>query len=74
MGQTGKPTRQNRTITVDFHAETTYAALLGNTKAFLEVVFAFLRLWGMNRGNANEINMYVFLLKSVSVINSITCV
>jgi hypothetical protein len=42
MGQTVKPTRQNRTITVDFHDETTYAELLGNTKAFLEVVFAFL--------------------------------
>jgi hypothetical protein len=42
MGQTVKPTRQNRTITVDFHDETTYSELLGNTKAFLEVVFAFL--------------------------------
>src|SRR5438105_8888284 len=37
MGQTVKPTRQNRTITVDFHDETTYSELLGNTKAFLEV-------------------------------------
>ena len=42
MGQTVKPTRQNRTITVDSHDETTYSELLGNTKAFLEVVFAFL--------------------------------
>jgi hypothetical protein len=42
MGQTVKPTRQNRTITVDFHDETTYSELLSNTKAFLEVVFAFL--------------------------------
>jgi hypothetical protein len=25
MGQSAKPTRQNRTITVDFHDETTYA-------------------------------------------------
>jgi len=41
MGPTAKPTRQNRTITVDFRDETTYAALLGNPKAFLEVVFAF---------------------------------
>src|SRR5712691_7860074 len=46
MGQTVKPTRQNRTITVDFHDETTYAELLGNTKAFLEVVFAFLLALG----------------------------
>jgi len=28
MGQSAKPTRQNRTITVDFHDETTYAELL----------------------------------------------
>src|SRR5215831_15271005 len=42
MRQTVKPTRENRTITVDFHDETTYFALLGNTKAFLEVVLAFL--------------------------------
>src|SRR5712691_6752307 len=46
MGQTAKPTRQNRTVTVDFHDETTYAELLGNTKAFLEVVFAFLLALG----------------------------
>src|SRR6266849_5717709 len=41
MGQSAKPTRQNRTITVDFHDETTYAELLGNTKAFVEFVLAF---------------------------------
>jgi hypothetical protein len=42
MGQTAKPTRENRTITVDFHDETTYVALLGNTKGFVEFVLAFL--------------------------------
>jgi hypothetical protein len=42
MGQSAKPTRQNRTITVDFHDETTYAELLGNTKAFVEFVLAFI--------------------------------
>ena len=42
MGQFAKPTRENRTITVDFHDETTYFALLGNTKAFVEVVLAFI--------------------------------
>ncbi len=41
MGQSAKPTRHNRTITVDFHDETTYAELLGNTKAFVEFVLAF---------------------------------
>ena len=42
MGQTAKPPRQNRTLTVDFHSETTYFALLGNTKAFIEFVLAFI--------------------------------
>src|SRR6266571_3325280 len=41
MGQTAKPIRADRTITIDFHDETTYFALLGNTKAFVEFVFAF---------------------------------
>jgi hypothetical protein len=35
-------TRHNRTITVDFHDETTYSHLLDNGKAFLEWVLAFL--------------------------------
>ena len=46
MGQTAKRTRENRTITVDFHDETTYFALLGNTKAFVEFVLAFLLALG----------------------------
>src|SRR5882762_6625265 len=35
MGHTAKPTRQNRTITVDFQDETTYFQLLGDTQAFV---------------------------------------
>jgi len=42
MGHAAKPTRHNRTLTIDFHDETTYAELLGNTKAFVEFVLAFL--------------------------------
>ena len=42
MGQAAKPTRQNRTITVDFQEETTYFQLLGDPKAFVEFVLAFL--------------------------------
>jgi hypothetical protein len=42
MGPLAKPTRENRTITVDFHDETTYFALLGNPKAFVEFVLAFI--------------------------------
>jgi len=42
MGQAAKPTRHNRTITVDFQDEATYFQLLGDTKAFVEFVLAFL--------------------------------
>jgi hypothetical protein len=38
--------RENRTITVDFHTEATYFQLLGDGKAFLEFVFAFLLSMG----------------------------
>src|SRR5712691_11232920 len=36
------PPRQNRTITVDFQEEATYFQLLGDTKAFVEFVLAFI--------------------------------
>jgi hypothetical protein len=39
-------TRQNRTITVDFHDEATYMRLLGDGKAFSECVLAFLLALG----------------------------
>src|SRR6476620_2041587 len=42
MGTAAKPTRENRTITVDFQHEATYFQLLDDGKAFLEFVFAFL--------------------------------
>ena len=42
MGTAAKPTRENRTITIDFQNETTYFQLLGDGKAFLECVLAFL--------------------------------
>ena len=42
MGTAAKPTRENRTITVDFRSEATYFQLLGDGKAFLECVLAFL--------------------------------
>src|SRR5262245_13337269 len=47
MGQTAKPTRHNRTITVDFHDEATYGALVSNPKAFVEFVLAFLLALGL---------------------------
>ena len=45
MRQTATPTRKNRTITVDFHDEATYFALLGDTKAFVEFVLTFRTLF-----------------------------
>jgi hypothetical protein len=41
MGKAAKQTRANRTITVNFRDEATYFQLLGNGKAFLECVLAF---------------------------------
>jgi hypothetical protein len=38
MPQADKPKRQNRTLTVDFHDETTYFKLLNDGKAFVEFV------------------------------------
>ena len=46
MAQAAKLTRENRTITVDFHDETTYFGLLGTPHVFVEFVLAFLlALW-----------------------------
>ena len=41
MAQAAKPTRHNRTITVDFHNEATYFALLSDGKACIAFVLAF---------------------------------
>src|SRR5215472_4910170 len=38
---TTRQTRENRTITVDFRSEATYFQLLGDGKAFLECILAF---------------------------------
>jgi hypothetical protein len=42
MRNTTRQTRENRTITVDFQNEATYYQLLGDGKAFVECVLAFL--------------------------------
>src|SRR5882724_8645819 len=47
MGHAVKPIRYNRTITVDFHDETTYFALVGIPKAFVEFVLAFILSIGL---------------------------
>ena len=46
MGTAATPTRHNRTITVDFHDETTYFRLLDDGKAFVEFVLAFILALG----------------------------
>src|SRR5919205_4676079 len=46
MRHTTRQSRENRTITVDFHNEATYLQLLGDGKAFLECVLAFLLALG----------------------------
>ena len=42
MGQTAKPLRANRTLTIDFNDEATYVQLLDDGKAFIEFVLAFI--------------------------------
>src|SRR5262244_614954 len=46
MRTTARQTRENRTITVDFHNEATYLQIIGDGKAFVECVFAFLLALG----------------------------
>ncbi len=47
MGIAVKPTRETRTITVDFRDEAIYFQLLGDGKAFLECVMAFVLSLGV---------------------------
>src|SRR6266508_6458365 len=46
MRNTARQTRDNRTITIDFHDETTYFKLLDDRRAFVEFVLAFLLALG----------------------------
>src|SRR5882672_6356469 len=46
MRNTDRRTRENRTITVDFRNEATYFQLLGDGKAFLECILAFVMSFG----------------------------
>src|SRR5919109_2782701 len=47
MGQAANRSRENRTITVDFQNEATYMQLLGDGKAFVELVMAFILSLGL---------------------------
>src|SRR5499427_918801 len=46
MRNTARQTRENRTITIDFQNEATYFQLLGDGKAFVECVIAFILALG----------------------------
>ena len=46
MRNTAHQTRENRTITIDFHSEATSVQLLGDGKTFVECVLAFLLALG----------------------------
>src|SRR5919198_5910295 len=46
MRTTARQTRENRTLTVDFQNEANYFQLLGDGKAFVECVLAFLLALG----------------------------
>jgi hypothetical protein len=46
MGTAAQPTRENRTITIDFRSEAMYFQLLGDGQAFLECVLAFVMSLG----------------------------
>ena len=47
MATAAAQTRYNRTITIDFHDETTYAHLLNDGKAFLDYGLAFILSIGL---------------------------
>jgi hypothetical protein len=55
MRTTAHQTRENRTITVDFHNEATYFQLLGNGKAFVECVMAFIFALGFQLKHKAEV-------------------
>ncbi len=42
MSKPVPPSRQNRTITVDFNSEATYHQLCGDGKGFIDFVVAFI--------------------------------
>jgi hypothetical protein len=51
MSTAAKPTRENRTSTVDFRNEAPYVQLLGDGKAFVACVCAFLLALGFQRAH-----------------------
>src|SRR6266566_3111848 len=56
MGQTAKPPRENRTLTIDFNDEATYSQLLDDGKAFIEFVLAFILSLGFQLTHKDTCN------------------
>jgi len=56
MGQTAKPLRENRTVTIDFNDEATYTQLLDDGKAFIEFVLAFILSIGFQLSHKSTCN------------------
>ena len=50
-----RQTRENRTITVDFQNEATYVQLLGDGKAFVELVMAFTSPWAFSSNTRRRV-------------------
>ena len=56
MAHTANATRENRTITVDFHDEATYFELISNGKAFIEFILAFILSLGFQLHHKSTCN------------------
>jgi hypothetical protein len=66
MGTATTQTRHNRTITVDFHDETTYVQLLDDGKAFVKWGMAFILSIGFQlKHKATCANRVIILFTSV---------
>ena len=59
MRNTARQTRENRTITVDFRSEATCFQLLGDGKAFLECVLAFVMSLGCNCSGSENLLLVI---------------
>jgi hypothetical protein len=67
MGIAAKPTRENRTITINFQNETTYFQLLGDGKAFVEFVVAFLLSLGFQLAHNSQFAHFEIAFQELEV-------
>ena len=69
MATAATQTRRNRTITVDFHDETTYDHLLHDGKAFLECLLAFLLSLGCSHSRRRRMLLKINDLFHLAFVN-----